>query len=122
MGGRLFQDGDGIDEDGCLVIYGNDYDFYKLVLDTFQKEIVKTKDGMRDTFAAKDAENYRILVHGLKGSGGSAGATHLVDLATKSNALLKEGKWDEAAPLHEPIISELERLITLIPERIAQHG
>ena len=113
---------DGIDEETCLEMYDNNYDFYKLVLDTFCKEIVKTRDGMKETFDANDIENYRILVHGLKGSGGSAGATRLVELATKSNALIKEGNWENAKELHEPIISELTRLIGLVPARIKEHS
>ena len=117
MSDRLFNETDGIDESVCMDIYDNDQDFYKMILDTFCKEIVKTRKSMAETFAAKDEENYRILVHGLKGSGGSVGAKHLVEMATESNALIKEGKWDKAEELHEPIMKELERLISLIPER-----
>lgn len=121
MSDRIFEAGDGIDEEGCLSIYDNDRNFYKLVLETFHKEIIKTKQGMIDHYDAKDVENYRILVHGLKGSGGSAGAVHLVEMATASNALIKEGKWDEAEKYHEPLLAELNRLIRLIPERIGIH-
>ncbi len=117
---KLFEENDGIDEEGCLPVYDNSYDFYKMVLQTFAKEIEKTVAGMEETFAAGDIENYRILVHGLKGSGGSAGAKHLVEMATESNALIKEGKWDESKAYHEDIISELKRLIELIPKRIEQ--
>ena len=117
----LFGKEDGIDEESCLLIYDNSYDFYITVLKTFEKEIEKTVISMRTSFDAHEVEEYRILVHGLKGSGGSAGATHLVELATRSNALIKEGKWDEATQYHEPIIKELERLIELIPLRISEH-
>ena len=114
----MFYENDGMDEDSCLRLYDNSYEFYKLVLETFVGDIKKTLDGMRENLAAGDSENYRIFVHGLKGAGGSAGAKDLVELATKSNALIKEGKWDEAKQLHEPIIAELERLQKIIPERI----
>ena len=122
MSDRLFNETDGMDEDSCLGMYDNDYDFYKLVLDTFHQDIVRTLNGMKDTYAAGDVENYRILVHGLKGAGGSAGAKRLVELATVSNDLIKAGKLDDAYKLHEPIIDELERLITIIPERIQAHN
>ena len=118
--GRMFKEDDGIDEASCLPIYDDSYDFYKLVLQTFSKEIVKTTEGMKETFASEDVENYRILVHGLKGSGGSAGATYLVELATKSNALIKEGNWEAAKEYHEPLIKELTRLTELIPKRLAE--
>ncbi len=117
---KLFKENDGIDEEGCLPVYDNSYDFYTMVLKTFAKEIEKTVVGMEETFAEGDIENYRILVHGLKGSGGSAGARHLVEMATDSNALIKEGKWDEAKTYHEEIINELKRLIELIPHRLEQ--
>ena len=119
MAKMLFEENDGFDEEKCLNMYENSYDFYKLVLDSFHKDVVKTLDGMRKNFEAKDIENYRILVHGMKGAGGSAGAKRLVELATKSNALIKDGNWDEACTIHEDIINELERIKTLIPERIA---
>ena len=119
--GRLFNDNDGMDEDNCLMMYNSDYSFYKLVLETFQQDAVRTLEGMKETFAAKDAENYRILVHGLKGAGGSAGALHLVEMATESNQLLKDGETEKAYALHEPIVKELERLIEIIPERIKSH-
>ena len=122
MNNRLFGDNDGIDEDNCLVMYGNDYGLYKLILETFCQDMEKTRDGMKKTFAAKDTENYRVFVHGMKGAGGSAGAKHLVDLATRSNELIKEGRADEAYKMHDEIIEEMSRLITLIPERIAAHN
>ncbi len=119
--GRLFNDNDGMDEDNCLLMYNSDYSFYKLVLETFREDIIRTLNGMKETYAAKDAENYRILVHGLKGAGGSAGAKHLVEMATESNQLLKDGENEKAYEFHEPILKELERLIEIIPERISSH-
>ncbi|MCR5300959.1 MAG: Hpt domain-containing protein [Lachnospiraceae bacterium] len=122
MSERLFNENDGMDEDVCLGMYDNDYDFYKLVLDTFLQDIIRTLNGMKETFAAKDVENYRIFVHGLKGAGGSVGAKHLVELATRSNDLIKSGQLEEAYSLHEPLVNELERLIEIIPERIQSHN
>ena len=115
---RLFSENEGMDEDSCLQMYDNSYDFYKLVLETFVTDMERSLNGIKEHFATGDTENYRIFVHGLKGAGGSAGAKNLVELATKSNALIKEGKWEEAKELHEPIVAELERLLVLIPERI----
>lgn len=122
MSNRLFNENDGMDEDSCLAMYDNDYDFYKLVLDTFHQDIIRTRSGMVDTFAAKDVENYRIFVHGLKGAGGSAGAKRLVELATVSNDLIKAGNVEEAYKLHQPLLDELDNLIRIIPERIQAHN
>ena len=119
--GRLFYDEDGMDEENCLKMYNEDYDFYKLVLDTFRQDAQRTLQGMKETFASKDVENYRVFVHGLKGAGGSAGAKHLVEMATESNQLIKDGMVEKAYEYHEPLIKELERLIRIIPERIASH-
>ena len=119
--GRLFEEADGFDEDACLSMYDSSYEFYKLVLNTFLDDAQRALKGMKETYDAGDIENYRILVHGLKGAGGSAGAKHLVDLATRSNALIKEGEWDSASKLHEPLIKELERILALVPQRIDAH-
>ena len=113
--GRLFKDEDGIDENTCLMMYDNSYDFYKLILESFLNDATRALSGMKETYEAEDTENYRIIVHGLKGTGGSAGAKHLVELATRSNDLIKEGKWEEACAYHDGITKELERLISLIP-------
>ena len=121
MGNRLFKDNDGIDEDACLKMYDGSYDFYRTVLEALCKEIGQTFVKMQEAFDAKDMENYRISVHGLKGSGASCGAGYLVSLATESNALLKEGKWEEAQKFHQPILDELQRLMTLIPERLEEY-
>lgn len=121
MGNRLFNDNDGINEQACLETYDNSYDFYMIVLDTFCKEIGTIRKKMQETFDSKDVENYRISVHGLKGSGASCGASLLVRLATESNALIKEGKWEEARKYHQPILDELERLMTLIPLRLEEY-
>ena len=118
----LFREDDGINETECLIMYDGDVKLYMLVLKTFLKEIRKTKEAMQLTFDSEDIENYRILVHGLKGSGGSAGATALVDLATKSNDLIKNGRWEESKRFHQPLIDELTRLIDLIPERLRKKG
>ena len=120
MADKLFGPMDGIDEDTCLDMYDGNSDFYVLVLDTFCKEIARTHSRMKEAFDNEQIEDYRILVHGLKGSGGSAGATGLVALATKSNALIKEGDWNGAKLLHEPIMEEISRLTAMIPERISQ--
>ena len=103
-------------------MYDDNLSFYRDILVTFLKEIIKTKEAMKVTFTATDKEDYRILVHGLKGSGGSVGARHLVELATESNELIKTGRWEEAVKYHEPLIAELERLIGLIPERLEEKG
>ena len=33
----------------------------------------------------------------------------------------KEGKWEEAQKFHQPILDELQRLMTLIPERLEEY-
>ncbi|MCR5686668.1 MAG: Hpt domain-containing protein [Lachnospiraceae bacterium] len=117
---RLFKETDGIDESSCLLIYEGSYDFYIQVLETFRKEIGKTMPMMELSLGEKNWEDYRILVHGLKGSGGSAGATFLVELATQSNQLIRQGKTEMAEKLHAPIMKELERLYELIGLRLSE--
>ena len=119
MNKKIFRAEDGIDEDTCLSMYDNDPDFYMLILDAFYKDCIRTSEGMKETYEAGDKENYSVLVHGLKGAGGSAGAKYLVEISTRSNDLMKADRFDQAYEMHEDILNELDRLITLIPERIS---
>ncbi|MCR5674044.1 MAG: Hpt domain-containing protein [Lachnospiraceae bacterium] len=115
---NIFKENDGIDEHLCLLMYNEDRDFYVMVLETFVNDLIQTSNRIRETFESNEKEQYKILVHGLKGAGGSAGAGHLVDLVTRSNDLMKEGRFDLAYEMHEEILAEMERLIKVIPERL----
>ncbi len=45
---RLFAGDDGIDEDGCILMFEGSYDFYIMVLRTFCTEIEKTVTSMKE--------------------------------------------------------------------------
>ena len=118
MDKTIFDKNDGIDEELCLSIYDNSYDFYISVLKAFYKESKTTVIRMEETLERKEYEDYRILVHGLKGSGGAVGDNKLVDIATRSNALLKAGDFEGGISFHNDIINELKRLQSLIEEKV----
>lgn len=114
----IFDEKDGIKEQECLLMYDNSYDFYVAVLKAFYKESLETIEKMKETLSEKQYEDYRILVHGLKGLGGAIGDDKLLDLATSSNALLKSGNITEGISYHEALIDELKRIQELIKERV----
>ena len=116
---RIFMDDDGINEDYCISIYDGSYDFYSLVLKTFLEESKRNLDTLRESFEADDAEAYRIVVHSLKSSAGSVGSESYSQLASRSNELIKAGRWDEAKKLNHEIIDELEALRLLIEIRLS---
>lgn len=114
----IFDENDGLKEQECLSIYDNSYDFYVSVLKAFYNESLKTVCKMEKALSEKEYEEYRILVHGLKGSGGAIGDDKLYELANESNALLKAGNTKDGISYHEKIISELKRVQRLIEEKV----
>lgn len=114
----IFDSNDGLDEEKCLMIYDNSYDFYVSVLKAFYKETLVTVTKMEETLRAGAYEDYRILVHGLKGSGGAVGDDKLFDMAMRSNELLKSGDIEGGISYHDEIIGELKRVQKLIEEKV----
>lgn len=118
MNTPIFDANDGLNEEFCLSIYDNSYDFYVSVLKAFYKESLETVPKMEKALSDKEYEEYRILVHGLKGSGGAIGDDKLLDMATESNALIKAGNIEEGIAFHDRIISELKRIQDLIERKV----
>lgn len=114
----IFDDKDGIKEQECLLMYDNSYEFYADVLKAFYKESLGTVVKMQQTLSEKKYDDYRILVHGLKGLGGAIGDDKLLQLATSSNALLKSGNITEGISYHDELINELKRMQELIKDRV----
>ena len=114
----IFDKNDGIDEEMCLGIYDNSYDFYVSVLKAFYKETLVSLESMKTALEKCDFENYRILVHGLKGSGGAIGDNKLLELATKANEYLKAGDIQKGTSYHDEITEELLRVQELIRNKV----
>lgn len=115
---RIFEEEDGINEEYCVSIYDNSYDFYMLVLKTFLDESNRNLNDLREKFEADDAEGYRIVVHSLKSSAGSVGANDYAELASRSNEMIKDGNWEAAKEINHEVIDELVALRTLIEIRL----
>lgn len=118
MRNPIFDENDGIDEQECLTIYDNSYDFYAAVLKAFVKEGKKIIDGMEQSYRQNSPEDYRILVHGLKSSAASVGCRKLSKLASESNELCKAGDWEGAKKMHEQVSEGLRNLTELIENRL----
>lgn len=118
----IFNIDDNIDEKSCLEMYDGSYDFYIAVLDSFVKhgedEIKKLKDYMQN--GAR--EEYRIIVHGLKSSAGSVGDVNLQNYAAMIDSACKKGDWERAEECHLKLVSDYEKLVELIKNRLETNG
>lgn len=114
----IFDNSSGISEEECLAIYDNSYDFYVSVLKAFYKESLETAEKMKRALEAGEYEEYRIMVHGLKGSSGAIGAHKLLELATVANEKLKAKDIEGGTAYNEEILDEIKRIRGLISDNV----
>lgn len=114
----IFYEEDNIDEEACLKIYDNSYDFYIAVLNTFVRGSRKDLKDLERYMMTCDKESYRVVVHGLKSSAASVGAKQLEETAVYSDQLCKRGNWNDVADIHEELVAQLIDTIELIEKRL----
>ena len=116
----IFDEKDHIDEKGCLAIYGNSYEFYVSVLETFLKGSRKEIEELKRYKAEGDKESYRVIVHGLKSSAASVGSNELAEFTTKWDEMWKSGNHVVVSIYHEELIEKLSDVIELISDRLSR--
>ena len=116
----IFMEEDNIDEEFCLSIYENSYDFYIVVLESFVKGGTNNLNELKQYFSEKNSEEYRIVVHGLKSSAASIGAVELSSVATDMDELYKSGDIEGMYSRHAELVKILTVTIDLIKVRLAQ--
>nr|MCR5784669.1 response regulator [Eubacterium sp.] len=92
-----------IDIEAGMVYCANDKDFYKEVLNEYL-ESDKTAD-LKARYEEKDAENLRILVHSLKSTSKTVGATEFSQLALELENAVKAEDWQTIDALFDNTIS-----------------
>ncbi len=111
----IFQPNDGIDEINAIQMCDNDPAFYLKVLDTFQRELAKISEQLESAISGQNADEYRILVHGIKGAADNVGFRKLHEFAKASEFLIKyDNDFDGALHRHD----ELKTLINASRELI----
>ncbi|WP_349618481.1 PAS domain S-box protein [Azotobacter salinestris] len=98
--------------DSFLGRFGDDIDLFRSVLSIFRPQMSKTLNMLETCIQARDVEGTAAILHTIKGSAGTLGASMLSARAGELEAQLKEADAQAAADLLEqPILDELKRLM-----------
>ena len=106
---------DAIDEESALKYCMGSRTFLEKMLATFRKN-EKTKQ-IETFFRAKDWDNYRIVVHSLKGNALTVGALKLSEHAKELEYAARDDRIDEIMEKHEPFMKEYRALLDAIEAR-----
>ena len=104
-----------IDEGSALKYCMGNRAFLDKMLATFRKN-EKSKQ-LEAFFRAQDWENYRIVVHSLKGNALTIGALHLSEHAKELEFAARDARIDEITEKHAPFLKEYRRLLDAIGAR-----
>ncbi len=106
---------DAIDEESALKYCMGNRAFLDKMLATFRKN-EKTKQ-LEAFFRTQDWENYRIVVHSLKGNALTVGALQLSEHAKELEFAARDDRIGEIMEKHEPFLEEYRTLLDAIDKR-----
>ena len=106
---------DAIDEERALKYCMGNRDFFGKMLGAFRKN-EKTKP-LENFFRAKDWENYRIVVHALKGNALTVGALRLSGHAKELEFAARDERAEVIVEKHAPFMEEYRALLAAIDAR-----
>lgn len=89
-------------------------DFYRQVMELFASGA--KEDRIKETFEAKEWENYRVEVHAVKGTAMTIGAVSLSEKAKAIDLDIKAGKTPISRESHEAFLEEYLEVLRLIRE------
>ena len=95
---------EGLDVQTGLTYCVNDPDFYKEMLQEYLSSDKQAK--LEQFFAHEDWENYRIIVHALKSTSLTIGATHLSEQAKALEQAAKSGDVPYLHMHHQTVMDE----------------
>ncbi|MBQ9764688.1 MAG: response regulator [Lachnospiraceae bacterium] len=90
----------------------DDEEFYREVLNTYLD--TNKYQEINESYEKQDWENYRILVHALKSTSNSIGATELSEAAKALEMAAKEDRIDYIKANHEDVMKQYEELLGLL--------
>ena len=95
----------------------DDEDFYLQIITDFLEN--NKTEAINDAFREKDTENYRILVHSLKGTSRTIGADELSDFALKLEMASRSDDWDFIENNNAQFLDEYNGLIKRIQSALS---
>lgn len=103
---------DFLDVEAAMPYVGDDEEIYEVVVASYLEE-EKTAD-LQKFFDAQDWQNYRIVVHGVKSTSYTIGATAMGDKAKESEFCVKDGDYQGAIDRHESLMADYNALLDKI--------
>ncbi|MCR4755927.1 MAG: response regulator [Lachnospiraceae bacterium] len=106
----------GIDTDKGISNCGGDEGFYNSILMEYLDSSAEKKDKLKLYLETKDLKNYGILVHALKSTSATIGATHLSSLALALEKAAKEDNYEFISSKHAEAMAEYDKLLEKIEQ------
>ena len=103
----------GLDTVSALKFCTGDEEFYTEILEDFTGPDYN-KDEIDETLNAGDMDNYETMVHALKSTAKTIGATGLSEMALKLETAAKSGDMDYINNNHALVMNEYEALVESI--------
>ena len=104
----------GIDTKSALSFCGGNEDFYIELLKEYGGSYEKKLRELKDALDSKDLKNYGIMVHSLKSTSKTIGASKLFEAAAELEKAADEGRLDDIIDGHEPLSKEYSRVVSAI--------
>lgn len=80
------------------------------VMGTYRKSLARLTAQLAAAREPFDAHTLRLAAHTLKSSSGSVGALCLAQLCGSAESALREGRFDEVAPIVDALLAEAARV------------
>lgn len=121
MSNLIFHAEDNVDEANCIENFDDSIDFYVIVLNSFLKEADKIEDELNTFFEAKEIDEYRVSVHGLKSTSASVGFISLSENSRVLEFCCKNDDWNGVEKGHKALIEQLKASVALIRKRLNEY-
>lgn len=93
-----------------------DRDFYKDILQMFAKDAQKRREQIEKFYSEENVSEYVVLLHALKSTSGTIGATSLSELAQKLEQAGNRNDWDYVTKNHAACMALYEEVVKEINE------
>ena len=112
----------GIDTAKGLHNCGGDESFYITILAEYVRSTPEKIKKLGEYLDAKDMENYGILIHSLKSSSRTIGATDLGEAAFKLEKAAKSGEIETVSDGHDGVVANLRSLVDVIKPLVSDEN
>jgi Signal transduction histidine kinase len=102
--------GIGINVEDGLCFCGDSEDFYLEILSDYAKEVPEKKEKLGEFLKSGNMKDYKILIHSVKSSSKTIGATSMFEKALDLEEAAADGKIDYVSEHHDIVMEEMTKL------------